>query len=221
MIDRDTDVLVVVDVQNDFVTGSLAFSPGAGEAAIPWINKAAALFDHVIIVADWHPPRHISFASAHPHEGGLETGTFWKQITLPEGGDLLVFPDHCVQGTWGAELAPGLELDKAELVLRKGYRRDCDSFGGFIENDEKTLTGLGGYLKARNMKRVFCCGCGRYGCVMHTAIGASLEGFEVYMIDEATAGKDIDMPEHAAIGNAAMARAGVSWLPISDLSPAI
>jgi nicotinamidase/pyrazinamidase len=123
--------------------------------------------------------------------------------------------DHCVQGTEGAQLDPGLRLDKAELVFRKGYRTDVDSYGAFYENDVVTRTGLGDYLKARGFERVFVAGLARYGCVMQTALGATKDGFDVFMIDDAAEGRPAD-PAAEAASKATIAEAKISWVNSTD-----
>ena len=174
------DVLVVVDVQNDFVSGTMAI-PDA-ERIIGPINALAASFTNVVIATDWHPPNHVSFASAH-------AGTAHGDVVSVAYGEQRVYHDHCVQQSWGAELAPGLQLGKAQLILRKGYRTDVESNGCFYENDAITRTGLSEYLRARGVDRVFCAGLARYGCVMQSALGAARDGFRVFMVDDATAGR--------------------------------
>lgn len=176
----DTDALIVVDVQNDFISGSMAIPDS--KSIIPVINRLAQTFAHVIVAQDWHPPGHVSFASAHPgHKHGDTVAVSY--------GPQRVFNDHCVQGTNGAELDPGLELTRAELVLRKGYRRDVDSFSAFFENDQKTATGLAAYLRARGIKRVFCTGVALFGCVKATAEGGHREGFAALIIEDASKGR--------------------------------
>jgi nicotinamidase/pyrazinamidase len=177
---EDTDALIVVDVQNDFISGSMAIPDS--KSIIPVINRLAEKFAHVIIAKDWHPPGHISFASAHRGHKHDDT------VAVPYGPQR-VFNDHCVQGTHGAELHPGLELTKAELVLRKGYRKDVDSFSAFFENDQKTVTGLAGYLHARGIRRVFCAGVALFGCVKATAEGALRERFEAHIVEDASKGR--------------------------------
>ncbi len=163
---QEETALLVVDVQNDFVTGSLA-CPGALEIIEP-INKLAEIFDHVIVIKDWHTADHISFGRTHEvvnDEGFAET-----RYGLQFAG-----PDHCVQGTWGAQLAPGLKLDKAEIEFRKGYFDDTDSYGAFHMNDG-TPTGFAELLRIRGYKRVFGVGIAKYGCVAATLKGAAREG---------------------------------------------
>jgi nicotinamidase/pyrazinamidase len=176
----DSDVLIIVDVQNDFVSGSLAI-PGARDI-IPVINRLVSGFEHVVVTQDWHPPGHISFTSTHPGTKHLES------VETPYGLQT-VFHDHCVQGTQGAEFDPSLDIGKSQLILRKGYRRDVDSYSAFFENDRKTSTGLGAYLRVRGFQRVFCCGLALYGCVKATAEGARREQFDTFIIEDACKGR--------------------------------
>jgi nicotinamidase/pyrazinamidase len=177
ILNQSTDVLLVIDMQTDHVSGSLAH-PGA-PALIEPINRLAEKFDHVIVVKDWHPADHISFVTSH--EGYDETQTFSASY-----GQQFLGPPHCVQGTPGAELAQGFRLQKAELEFFKGYRRDVDSFSAFHMNDE-TGTGLAELLRARGFKRVFGTGVGRYGCVGRTLKGATREGFEAWLVMDCSA----------------------------------
>jgi len=197
-----TDVLIVVDVQVDFVSGSLAV-PG-GEVVIAPINRLAQAFEHVVITTDWHPPDHVSFVENHPGRSvGDRVPTHYGEQTLHVA--------HCVQGTPGAELDPRLELSKAELTFRKGYRRDVESYGAFYDA-AGNATGLGAYLKARGFTRVFCTGLARYVCVLNTALGAAQDGFETFIITDASAG-DFDVEAN----NARLARAGVKWVMSADV----
>lgn len=199
------DVFIVVDAQVDFVSGSMAV-PGAEKIITP-INRAAEIFDHVVVVTDWHPAGHVSFWTAHPgtKHGDQVDASYGKQG---------VFNDHCVQGTKGAELDPRLELTKAEMTFRKGYREGVDSFGAFYENDG-TPTGLGPYLKARGFERVFCAGLARYGCVMQTALGAARDGFQSFIVSDASAG-DRNVEEN----NAKLDTAGVKWISTAEFAAA-
>ena len=171
------DVLLVIDVQNDFCGGGALAVPD-GDAVVPEINKLAADFAHIILTQDWHTPGHRSFASSHP--GGKP----FERIELAYGQQTL-WPDHCVQGTRGAEFHPDLKLTRAELILRKGFRREIDSYSAFLENDKKTKTGLEGYLRERGMERVFLAGLARDYCVRYSAEDAASAGFEVVVIEEA------------------------------------
>jgi nicotinamidase/pyrazinamidase len=195
-----SDVLIVVDVQVDFVSGSMAI-PGS-ESIIPVINALMPRFRTVVLAQDWHPPGHVSFASAHA--GAKHGGTVQTRY-----GTQRVFNDHCVQGSKGAQFAPGLDLDCAELILRKGYRREVDSFSAFYENDGTTRTGLAEYLHGRGMKRVYCAGLSRYGCVKATAEGARRDGFEVFMVEEASAGRATD---DSPTMEKSLAQQGIRWV---------
>ena len=202
----DQDVLIVVDVQNDFTRGTMAI-PGASAIIAP-INRLAACMPNLVVVTDWHPPGHISFASAHPgRRPGDEVAAGY--------GQQAVFADHCVQGSWGAELDADLRLGMAQLVLRKGFRPTVDSYGCFYENDHATGTGLSAYLRARGIGRVFCAGLARFGCVMHSALGAARDGFRVVMVDDASAGRP--RPTDAAARHS-LAAAGVAWMHSRDLT---
>jgi nicotinamidase/pyrazinamidase len=200
------DAFIVIDVQNDFTRGSMAIA-GAGAVISP-INRLAPLFPNLIVATDWHPPGHVSFASAHP---GAQPG---DTISVPYG-EQGIWADHCVQGSWGAELDEGLTLGTAQLVLRKGHRPDVDSYGCFYENDRTTSTGLTGYLRARGIARVFCAGLARFGCVAHSALGAARDGFAVVVMDDASAGPSRDSD---AAMRARLDRAGVGWAHSRDLA---
>ena len=180
----DTDVLIVVDVQNDFLPGG-ALAVKNGDAVIAPINTLAEKFAHVVLTQDWHTPSHISFASAHSGKKPFE-------MTKVAYGDQVLWPDHCVQGTRGAALADGLKIAKAELIIRKGFHPDVDSYSAFIEGDHKTPTGLAGYLRARGMKRVFVCGLATDYCVGWTAMDARAEGFESAVVEDASRAIDLN-----------------------------
>ena len=171
------EALIVVDVQNDFCPGGALAVP-KGDAVVPVINRLAARFDNVVLTQDWHPRGHGSFASSHPGKKPFE------RIALPYGEQVL-WPDHCVQGTPGAELHPALSLPQAQLVVRKGHHRDVDSYSAFLEADRATPTGLAGYLKERGLTRLFVCGLARDYCVAWTADDARDAGFEVTVVEEA------------------------------------
>jgi nicotinamidase/pyrazinamidase len=197
---QKSDALLIVDVQNDFVSGSMAI-PGS-EAIVPVINALMARFAIVVLAQDWHPPGHVSFASAHADAKHGDT------VTVAYGRQP-VFNDHCVQGTAGASFAPGLDLERPQLILRKGWRKEVDSFSAFYENDRATRTGLAEYLRARGVERVFCCGLARYGCVKATAEGARREGFEAFMVEEACAGRASD--DRAGMERS-LAEQGIRWI---------
>ena len=185
------DVLIVVDVQYDFLPGGALAVPD-GFAVIAPINALARRFRHVVLTQDWHPPGHASFASSHPGKAPFETAQ------LPYGEQIL-WPDHCVQGTPGAAIHESIDIPHAALVIRKGHNRAIDSYSGFVEADRKTPTGLAGYLKERGVDRVFCAGLATDFCVGWTAIDAGRAGFEAYVIEER-------VPRHRRAG---LARQGV------------
>jgi nicotinamidase/pyrazinamidase len=176
-----TDALLVIDMQNDFLpnvpgySGSLAVT--GGDEIIPGINVLAARFDHVILTQDWHPRNHISFASTH----GLKP--FTDSVEAAYGTQTL-WPDHCIQGSPGAELHPALDIPHTELILRKGFRLDIDSYSAFTENDGTTPTGLAGYLRERNLTRLFFTGLAYDFCVGFSALAAARLGFESIVIED-------------------------------------
>jgi nicotinamidase/pyrazinamidase len=178
------DVLLVVDVQNDFCPGGRLPVP-AGHEIVPLINRLAARFEHVVLTQDWHPAGHHSFASSHPGRKPYET------IEVAYGAQIL-WPDHCVQATSGAEFRGDLQIPHAELVLRKGYHRDIDSYSAFYENDRKTHTGLAGYLRERGLRRIFLAGLAFDFCVRFSAEDAKREGLEVTVVEDACRGIDMD-----------------------------
>ena len=178
----DTDVLAVIDVQNCFVPGGTLPVP-EGDKIIPIINRIAPAFRHVVITQDWHTPGHISFASSHPGKKPFDT------VTLPYGTQVL-WPDHCVQGTADAEVNRELKIPHAELIIRKGYRQQVDSYSAFLEADRKTKTGLTGYLQERGFKRVFLAGLATDFCVAWSALDARRAGFDALVIEDATRGID-------------------------------
>lgn len=179
----DSDVLLVVDVQNDFCQGGALAVPGGDEVVEP-INSLAERFRHVVLTQDWHPAGHLSFASSHPDRKPLDT------ITLAYGPQIL-WPDHCVQGTFGAEFHPTLRVPHAELVLRKGYDRAIDSYSAFYENDHQTPTGLGGYLRERGLTRVFIAGLAFDFCVRYSAEDARRAGLGAVVVEDACRGIDV------------------------------
>jgi nicotinamidase/pyrazinamidase len=180
----DRDVLIVIDVQNDFCPGGALAVPD-GDAIIPEINRLAASYAHVILTQDWHPPGHTSFASSHSGKHPFET------IQVSYGAQVL-WPDHCVQGTTGAAFHPGLEVTHAELVLRKGFRNAIDSYSAFQENDHRTATGLAGYLRERGFERLTLCGLATDFCVGFSAIDGRRAGFGVSVVTSACRAIDID-----------------------------
>ena len=199
MTPKDDDLLLVIDVQNDFCSGGALAVPD-GEAVVPVINDLAGRFGHVVLTQDWHPGGHLSFASSHAGRQPFET-------TELDYGTQVLWPDHCVQGTSGAAFHADLALPQAELVLRKGFRPAIDSYSAFFENDQTTPTGLGGYLRERGLERVFLCGLATDFCVQFSALDARRLGFETVLIEDAC--RAIDLEGSLAAARAKMAEAGV------------
>ena len=203
----NSDVFVVVDVQNCFTPGgSLAVKEG--DVIVPLINRIAKQFKHVVITQDWHTADHISFASQHPGRKPFDV------MKLAYGNQVL-WPDHCVQGTEGAALHKDLNIPHAELIIRKGYRREVDSYSAFLEADKKTQTGLGGYLKQRGLKRVYFAGLATDFCVGWSALDARKQGFEALVIEDACRG--IDVQGSLAKAWTAMQVAGVKRIQSTDV----
>ena len=180
----DREVLIVVDVQNDFCPGG-ALAVLDGDAVVPAINRLAAQFAHVVLTQDWHPSGHASFAASHPGRQPFET------IEAPYGAQTL-WPEHCVQESRGAAFHPALAVPHAELVLRKGFRRAIDSYSAFRENDRRTSTGLAAYLRERGFERLTLCGLATDFCVCYSAIDARAAGFAVALATDACRGIDLD-----------------------------
>jgi nicotinamidase/pyrazinamidase len=199
----DREVLLIVDVQNDFCPGGALAVPG-GDAIVPVVNKLAAGFSHVVLTQDWHPSGHASFASSHPGKQPFDT----IEVSY---GEQILWPDHCVQGTQGAAFYPGLDVPHAELVLRKGFRRVIDSYSAFRENDRRTPTGLANYLKEREFERITLCGLATDFCVLYSAIDAREAGFQVSIVTSACRGTDVDGSIARAIRS--MSEAGVMVRP--------
>ena len=177
------DVLLVIDVQNDFCPGG-ALAVADGDGVLEPIHRIAARFEHIVLTQDWHPAGHSSYASAHVGKKAFET------IEVGYGTQTL-WPDHCVQGSNGAELHAGLELTRAELILRKGFRREIDSYSAFFENDRETATGLGGYLEERGLTRVFLAGLAYDFCVGYSALDARRLGLEAVVLRDACRAIDL------------------------------
>ncbi len=203
-----TDVLLVIDVQNSFIPGG-SLAVNGGDEIVPLINRLAVAFPHVILAQDWHTPGHVSFASMHEGKKPFET------IEL-EYGTQVLWPDHCVQGTPGADLAPGLSIPHAELIIRKGYRKHLDSYSAFQEADRKTQTGLAGYLRERGLNQVFMVGLATDFCVAWSALDARKAGFGAYVIEDATRG----INDNGSLPRAwkDMQRAGVKRIQSSDIA---
>ena len=184
MIDRATDILGLVDVQPTFMPGG-ELAVADGDAIVPVINRLTERFDHVVLTQDWHPAGHSSFASSHPGRSPYDT------VELAYGSQIL-WPDHCVQGTPGAQFRKELNITQAELILRKGYHREVDSYSAFYENDHNTHTCLAGYLRERGLERVFIAGLAFDFCVRFSAEDAKREGFSVVVVEDASRGIDVN-----------------------------
>jgi len=193
------DALIVVDVQNCFVPGG-SLAVAKGDEIVPLINALAKSFESVVLTQDWHTPGHVSFASSHAGKKPFEA------VKLPYGNQIL-WPDHCVQGTDGASLHKDLAIPTAQLVIRKGYHKNVDSYSAFLEADGKTKTGLDGYLKGRGINSVYVCGLATDFCVAWTALDARKLGFAAAVIEDACRGIDTQGSLAAAWGN--MKKAGV------------
>jgi nicotinamidase/pyrazinamidase len=203
-----TSALIVVDVQNCFVDGGTLPVKG-GAQVVPVINKLAASFDNIVVTQDWHTPAHASFASTHAGKKPFETAQ------MPYGTQVL-WPDHCVQGSEDAALLKDLKLPTAQLIIRKGFHKDVDSYSAFEEADRKTATGLGAYLKARGIDTVFVTGLATDFCVAWTALDARKLGFNVYVIEDATRG--IDLNGSLAAAWKQMTEAGVKRIQSGDIA---
>ncbi len=202
------DLLLVVDVQNCFTPGgSLAVNDG--DKIIPIINRLAPAFEHVVLTQDWHTPGHISFASSHAGKKPFDT------VNLPYGTQVL-WPDHCVQGTAGAELHKDLRIPHAEMIIRKGYRSHMDSYSAFYEADGRTPTGLAGYLRERGLTTVFLVGLATDFCVFWSAMDARKAGFGALVIEDATRG--IDAGGSLAKAWQEMLGAGVKRIQSADVA---
>ena len=199
--------LIVVDVQNCFVTGG-TLPVAKGEEVVPVINKLAKAFDNIVLTQDWHTQGHASFASAHAGQKPFSS------IKLGYGNQVL-WPDHCVQGTEDAALHKDLKLPSAQLIIRKGYHKGVDSYSAFEEADRKTPTGLAGYLKQRGIKTVFLAGLATDFCVAWTALDARKAGFEAYVIEDACRG--IDLNGSLAAAWKAMGAKGVKRAQSADI----
>jgi len=176
------NALLIVDVQNDFCPGGALAVP-EGDEVVPIINDLSDAFDHVIQTQDWHPAEHRSFASSHPGHDPMD------EIEV-EYGQQTLWPDHCVQGTDGAAFHPDLNTTRSELIIRKGFRPEIDSYSAFFENDNDTPTGLTGYLRERDIDTLFVVGLATDFCVKWSALDGRKQGFDVYVVEEATRGID-------------------------------
>ena len=194
--------LIIIDVQNDFCPGGALAVPG-GDEVVPVINQLTTVFDRVIVTQDWHPEGHLSFASSHAGKVPLQT------VTLPYGEQVL-WPDHCIQDSNGADFHPDLDLTKAELIVQKGFRKEIDSYSAFYENDQKTDTGLADYLKDQGIETLYMTGLALDFCVAWSAIDGQKAGFDVKVIGDATRGIDANGSLESAMWD--MKEAGVEMV---------
>ncbi len=201
------DALVVIDMQNDFCPGG-ALAVSNGDEIVELINRLAPEFSVRVFTQDWHPACHTSFASNQTGKSPFET------IELAYGAQVL-WPDHCIQGTYGAKFHGLLNTDLADIVIRKGVRPEIDSYSAFFENDRQTPTGLEGYLRARNAKRVFCAGLATDYCVYFSAMDACRLGFEVIVLEDCC--RAIDMEGSLDTAYAGMERAGIQRVPSASI----
>lgn len=199
--------LLIIDLQNDFCPGGALAVPG-GDEIVPPINELAAHFDHVLLTQDWHPRGHQSFASSHAGKAPYDT------VDLSYGTQIL-WPDHCVQGTPGAHFHPEARLDKAEFIIRKGFRRAIDSYSAFFENDHQTPTGLAGYLRERSIDTLYLVGLATDFCVKYSALDGRAQGFVIYVVEDATRG--IDAEGSLAQAWREMDEAGVTVVTSKDI----
>lgn len=207
MTPGERDLLLVVDVQNDFLPGGALAVPD-GHAVIAPINRLAALFPHVVLTQDWHPAGHVSFASSHAGRHPFET------MDLPYGPQIL-WPDHCIQGSPGARLSDELHADQAELVIRKGYHAHTDSYSAFLEADGVTPTGLTGYLRERGITRLFLCGLATDFCVAWSALHGRCAGFDIVVVEDAV--RAIDQSGSLARAWDEMDRAGITRIDSASI----
>ena len=195
------DALLVIDMQNDFMLPGAPLEVQGALDLLPAINALAGQFKHIVLTQDWHPAGHISFASAHAGKK-----PFTDTIEAPYGTQTL-WPNHCLQGTPGAALHSGLNLERAELVLRKGFRQNVDSYSAFFENDRVTPTGLAAYLRERGLTRLTFVGLAFDFCVGHSATAAAHLGFQVTVLEDLT--RAVDLPGTVATIRQDFATAGV------------
>lgn len=200
-------VLIIVDVQNDFCPGGNLAVP-RGDEVVPVINALAKRFSNIVMTQDWHPAGHSSFASSHPGKRPFET------VAMSYGRQVL-WPDHCIQGSKGAEFRADLDIRPAQAIIRKGYRREIDSYSGFVEADRKTQTGLTGYLRERGILRAIVVGLATDFCVSWTAQDAAAAGFETYVVEDAC--RAIDLEGSLEKAWAEMAENDVARIKAADL----
>ena len=182
--------LLIIDVQNDFCPGGALPVP-EGDAVVPIINTLIPAFDHVLQTQDWHPRGHHSFASEQQGKGPYDTAAL-------DYGEQILWPDHCIQGTAGADFHPDLDTTRSELIIRKGFRPEIDSYSAFFENDQSTPTGLTAYLRERNIDSLYLAGLATDFCVKWSATDGKKQGFDVYVVEDAVRGIDTNGSLEAA-----------------------
>ena len=196
-----TDALLLIDLQPDFMPGG-ALAVAGGDEIIPLVNQLANEFEHVILTQDWHPQKHVSFASTHGKNP-------YETVEVSYGAQAL-WPDHCVQQTSGAAIHPGIDIPHVELILRKGFRREIDSYSAFLENDHVTPTGLAGYLRERGLKRLFLAGLAYDFCVRFSAEDGTQLGFECLVLEDAC--RAVGLPGSVEATNQAFAALNITRL---------
>lgn len=201
------EALIIIDVQNDFCPGGKLAVPG-GDLVIEPINRLLTFFECVIQTQDWHPADHLSFASNHPGKDPFE-------IIDMEYGEQVLWPDHCIQGTEGAEFHQDLETVKSSMIVRKGFRKNIDSYSAFTENDQKTTTGLHGFLNSLGITKVFLTGLATDFCVKWSALDAVKHGFDTYLITDAVRGIDLNNSVETAINE--MKEGGVIFISSDEI----
>jgi nicotinamidase/pyrazinamidase len=201
-------VLIVVDVQNGFMPGGGLPVP-QGDEVVPVINRIGKLFSNVVITQDWHPAGHASFASSHPSKSPYD------MMTMPYGPQVL-WPDHCVQGTHDAALHKDLHLPHAQLIVRKGFHPQVDSYSAFMEADRTTTTGLAAYLQARGLRKAYVCGLATDFCVAWTALDARAAGFDAVVLEDAS--RAIDLNGSLAQAWKDLQSAGVQRMQSNDIA---
>lgn len=206
--DSRTRALLVIDVQNDFIPGGALAVPG-GDQIVPLINQLGRQFQRVVLAQDWHPAGHASFASSHPGRKPFEV------IELSYGAQTL-WPDHCIQGSQGAQFHPLLDIAHAQLIVRKGGNPGVDSYSAFTEADQRTPTGLAGYLREQGIETLYLCGLALDFCVAWSALHARREGFTTYVVLDAC--RAIDTEGSQASAMARMQAAGVQFIQAQQLS---
>ena len=194
--------LLIIDVQNDFCPGG-ALAVADGDTAIPIINRMLTEYPLSILTQDWHPANHASFESQHPQHSAFD-------VVATSYGEQVLWPEHCIQGSYGAEFHSTLDTCKASAIVRKGYRKHIDSYSGFFENDRTTPTGLHGYLQTHGIQSVTLAGLATDFCVYYTALDAIALGYHVQLAEQACRGIDL----HGSLNQAmeAMVKAGVQFV---------